>query len=69
MPTPTETTNGEPVVDVNGYRLHRSQAMTVRVALETFSMQLTEEGTPKVGTVEGNYLDRIREIRKLMGYG
>lgn len=59
----------EPKVEVNGHLLTTAQAMTLRVALESFAMGLTEEGLgdDKHGNeIARLYLQRIREIRKFM---
>jgi len=34
----------EPIIVINGHRLHTGQAMTVRVALQTFAIDLQRDG-------------------------
>jgi len=34
----------EPIITINGHRLHTGQAMTVRVALESFAIDLQRDG-------------------------
>ena len=34
----------EPIITINGHRLHTGQAMTVRVALQTFAIDLQRDG-------------------------
>lgn len=59
----------EPTITVNGYQLSLGQAMTVRVALETFALTLSHEGLGSDQTGKGicaGYLARINEIRSMM---
>lgn len=62
--------NREPVITINGELLHSADAMTIRVAVESFSMDLSEEG--HLGTDEHGeamrklYLQSIGRIRKSM---
>lgn len=59
----------EPKIVVNGYELSLGQAMTMRVALETFSMTLSAEGLGSDQTgkaICAGYLARADEIRKMM---
>ena len=59
--------NNEPDIIINGNICTISQAMTIRVALETFSMNLESQGIKEDETwrkIRNNYLDRIREIHK-----
>lgn len=54
---------------INGTPLTNAQAMTMRVALESFAMSLTEDGlgTDAVGvSICNGYLARIGEMRSLM---
>ena len=66
---PVDKFANEPRITINGTPLTIGQAMTLRVGMECFSMTLTEEGQPKDNTIEKHYLDNIRAIRKVMGYG
>ena len=60
----------EPKITINGWDLTEGQACTLRVAMEEFAMQLSDpEFKRKLGQIGENYLDRIAEIRKYMGYG
>ena len=57
----------EPKIIINGHELSEAEAMTVRVAIGSFSMDLRENGlgedeTGKVMT--RGYLAAIREINK-----
>jgi hypothetical protein len=57
----------EPVVTVNGHTLSNAQAMTFRVALENFAMDLSANGLgdDAHGTaMTAGYLARINEIRR-----
>lgn len=59
----------EPQITINGVELTNAQAMTVRVALEDFSMTLTHEGLgdDDIGiAITNGYLNAIREIRKII---
>ena len=60
----------EPNITINGAKLTRAQAMTVRVAIETFAITLGEGlGEDETGeAITANYLARIAEIRKLEGF-
>jgi hypothetical protein len=62
----------EPRITINGHDLTEAQAMTVRVVLESFSLELSQDdalGTDEHGTIMRRaYLDRILEIRLAM-YG
>ena len=58
----------EPDITINGRKLTTGQAMTVRVAIETFAMAITDDIAK--GDMQGDdsvlehaYLARIREIR------
>jgi hypothetical protein len=61
----------EPKITINGAILDNAQAMTIRVALESFFLSLKGEGLGDdangLATCEG-YLNKIREIREIMGY-
>jgi hypothetical protein len=64
------THEAEPVITINGAALTTGQAMTVRVALETFAFNLKGEGCGddeygRAMTV--GYMTAIQDIRKLMG--
>lgn len=59
----------EPTITINGHELTTAQAMTLRVALETFAMSLQEDvcGLDEAGKAMGTlYMARVREIRALM---
>ncbi len=58
----------EPAIIVNGHTLTEGQAMTVRVAIEMFAVDLRSGlGDDQHGRVlTAIYLDRIREIRALI---
>jgi len=66
-PFPKATTSREPIIVVNGILLPTSEAMTIRVALESFYCRLTpgslgndEHGTAMVRL----YKESIEQIRK-----
>jgi hypothetical protein len=53
----------EPVITINSHRLSESEAMTVRVALE--SLLNDGLGEDEIGkAIARNYLENIRTIRK-----
>ena len=60
----------EPQITINGTALSEGQAMTVRVAIASFVLSLTDSDT--LGTDEhgrgmrSGYLDRLHEIVALM---
>jgi hypothetical protein len=59
----------EPTITINGGVLSEGQAMTVRVALETFALSLFHEGLGQDATgtaICRGYLARIEEIRGMM---
>jgi hypothetical protein len=58
----------EPIITVNGTALTIAQAMTVRVALETFAMSLADGLGPDEASkaIAEGYLSAIRSIRQLM---
>ncbi len=59
----------EPTITVNGQTLNTGQAMTMRVAMETFAIDLTcarMAKTDTVNAIDQAYLIRIREIRQFM---
>lgn len=58
----------EPAITINGRPLTEGQAMTMRVALENFAMDLTEGlGDDEHGKLmTGLYRARIAEIRTFM---
>lgn len=59
----------EPAVTINGQMLDQGQAMTLRVALESFAMDLSTQGLgddEHGRAMRDGYLVRIREIRDLM---
>lgn len=60
----------EPKIIINGVSLNHAQAMTVRVALETFEMHLADGlGNDETGIAICNgYRRCIREIRKYIFY-
>ena len=53
----------EPVITINGHALTPAQAMTVRCAIEAFASTVLD---PEAGAIGPMYLDRIREIRRMM---
>jgi hypothetical protein len=59
----------EPIIVINGHRLHTGHAMTVRVALQTFAFSLKDEG---MGDDEHgrrmtqHYLAAIEAINEMM---
>ncbi len=59
----------EPEIIINGVHLGAGAAMTIRVAIENFAMDLQTDGLGKdklgVSICKG-YLDRINDIRKAM---
>lgn len=60
----------EPAITVNGVRLSEGQAMTVRVALATFVMDLSHNGLgeDKIGkSIATGYKERAHEIFGMMG--
>lgn len=61
----------EPIITVSGTQLTTAQAMTVRVALEMFAMDLSLPSMDHQEDAHGKevndaYMQRIREIRLLM---
>ncbi len=57
----------EPTITINGVSLTTAQAMTVRVALQNFAMELSDpEFKEAVGEIGPLYLARIGEINRLM---
>lgn len=55
----------EPDITINGKRLTAAQAMTVRVAIQSFAMEL-EHPWNEYGPIGPAYLDRIQELNALM---
>jgi hypothetical protein len=58
----------EPKIIVNGTLLTTGQAMTVRVAIQSFASDLVENGLGEDEhgiSMTKNYLDRIKEINTL----
>ena len=53
----------EPDITINGTALNFAQAMTVRVAIETFAMSAAD---PEMGEIGQAYRARIEEIRQMM---
>jgi hypothetical protein len=63
------TDQTEPAITINGTPLTTAQAMTMRVALETFAMDLRDHGLgddEHGTTMTHGYLAAIRVIRELM---
>lgn len=57
----------EPTIIINGQQLTDAQAMTVRVAIEHFAVDLAERGLgndERAKAISKGYLDRIGEIRR-----
>lgn len=70
MTKPDTNIRREPLIRVEGELLTDAQAMTLRVAMESFASSLYTDGLGedehgKVMAVA--YLNRIDEIRKIMG--
>lgn len=62
----------EPFIVINGVRLTQGQAMTLRVAIESFAADLRDNGlgTDEPGiAISSVYLQRIGEIRRLLAKG
>lgn len=62
----------EPTIIINGHTLTPGQAMTVRVAIESFAMSLRETANPLGNDLHGKrmtdgYQKSIDEIRRAMG--
>ena len=61
--------SNESNIYINGHLLNESQSMTVRVAIESFSSDLIENGLGDddvgIGITKG-YLQKISEMRKFM---
>lgn len=55
----------EPSITINGVQLTPGQAMTVRVAIEMFAMQIAEPDF-EIGPIGSLYQASIAEIRKVM---
>jgi hypothetical protein len=58
---------GEPTITINGVLLTNAEAMTVRVAIENFAMDLRNDGLGEDEhgrTMTRLYLAQIDEIRK-----
>jgi hypothetical protein len=53
----------EPAITINGHVLTLAQVTTVRCAIEAFASTASD---PEVGAIGPVYLDRIREIRRMM---
>jgi len=61
--------NAEPQITVNGMELSVGQAMTVRVALQSFAQGLVDDGLgdDEVGkSICQGYLDNIHDINKII---
>jgi hypothetical protein len=59
---------GEASITINGHQLTSGQSMTIRVALENFAMDLSQDGLgdDALGlAIRDGYLTRIREIRSM----
>lgn len=59
----------EAEITINGAKLSKAQSMTLRVAIESFSTSLTNDGLgddPTGKAICEGYLNRISEIRGLM---
>jgi len=53
----------EPVITINGATLTEGQAMTVRIAVESFAFFLEDNGLGELGSA---FQSRIEEIRALI---
>ena len=51
-------------ITINDVTLTEAQSMTVRVALEAFASELA--ANDEVGDIAALYLERIKEIRRLL---
>lgn len=64
-------TNKEPEIIINGVNIGPGCSMTIRVALEVFANQLVlDNDLPDQNTdveLNKNYLNRIKDIREVMG--
>lgn len=59
----------EPQIEINGWQATPAMAMTIRVALESFAMDLQANGQHDCEhgiAMTNSYMDRIKEIRELM---
>ena len=56
----------EPEITIRGIRLTEAQAMTLRVALENFRMELAGEFGNELGPIREPYSERAREVSLLM---
>jgi len=58
----------EPEIIINGNKLSEGQAMTIRVAIESFAFRLEDGlGNDETGKqIAKNYKDRINEIRNMI---
>lgn len=62
----------EPVITINDVRLHTGQAMTVRVALEIFAIDLQDNGCgddEHGKRMTQHYLAAIQAIREMIRQG
>jgi len=69
VPDTNVTGSDEATIGINGTWLTYGQSMTVRVAIETFAMQVSQMGLGDDPTGKGiaaNYLARVQEIRELL---
>lgn len=57
----------EAKIVINGIHLDPGFVMTIRVALEIFWEQLLSEEIEK-GSIDELYLDRIRDLRRIMSH-
>lgn len=60
---------GEPKITINGRELTEAQAMTVRVAVQSYAMSLSSEGLGEDETgkaIAKSYLARITEVNRFM---
>ena len=60
----------EALITINGSALTPGQAMTIRVAIETFAIDLADNGLgddPHGQAMTSGYLKAIQEIRRMMG--
>jgi hypothetical protein len=60
----------EPIITINGHVLNSAQAMTVRVALSGFSMELADpDWFKELGPIAPLYLARLTEVMEFIFKG
>ena len=69
MTSQTRPLTHEPFIKINGRQLSEAEAMTMRVALESFAISLAEDGLGEDShgkTMVRLYLKNIESIRRVM---